>query len=161
MDRCLSDPRVRPESARFYTLFGSPFVHSIVGGALMSFLPASNKSGILAGIYLVNAVVAPLAVFYNVSHLPFKSMAGHLLNIFAVDCGQFRRCNQARFCGSCHQWLVLDWQHHRAANFPGSRRARLSPSQNLSHGHAGWVRINHVSLVPLLCVAEQEAGERC
>ena len=33
----------------------------------MSFLPTSNGVGILVGIYLVNAVVAPLAVFYNVS----------------------------------------------------------------------------------------------
>lgn len=32
----------------------------------MSFLPISNRSGVLAGVYLVNAVVAPLAVFYNV-----------------------------------------------------------------------------------------------
>lgn len=33
----------------------------------MSFLDTSNRSGILAGIYLVNAVVAPLTVFYSVS----------------------------------------------------------------------------------------------
>lgn len=37
----------------------------------MSFLnPHTNRSGVLAGIYLVNAVVAPLAVFYNVRALP-------------------------------------------------------------------------------------------
>lgn len=40
---------------------------SILGGALMSFLnPKTNRSGVLAGIYLVNAVVAPLTIFYNV-----------------------------------------------------------------------------------------------
>lgn len=33
----------------------------------MSFLPVTNKNGILAGIYLVNAVVAPLTIFYSVS----------------------------------------------------------------------------------------------
>jgi hypothetical protein len=33
----------------------------------MSFLPATNKAGCLVGIYLVNAVVAPLTIFYNVS----------------------------------------------------------------------------------------------
>lgn len=33
----------------------------------MSFLDKGNKSGILAGIYLVNAVVAPLTIFYSVS----------------------------------------------------------------------------------------------
>jgi len=37
----------------------------------MSFLPTSNKAGCLTGIYLVNAVVAPLTVFYAVSSLPF------------------------------------------------------------------------------------------
>lgn len=36
----------------------------------MSFLPIENRSGILAGIYLVNAVVAPLTVFYAVSLFP-------------------------------------------------------------------------------------------
>lgn len=40
-------------------------IPAIIGGALMSFLPTSNKAGILAGIYLTNAVVAPLAIFYN------------------------------------------------------------------------------------------------
>ncbi|KAL2158156.1 hypothetical protein VTH06DRAFT_4724 [Thermothelomyces fergusii] len=40
-------------------------IPAILGGGLMSFLPVSNRSGCLAGIYLVNAVVAPLAIFYN------------------------------------------------------------------------------------------------
>ncbi|KAH6612263.1 major facilitator superfamily domain-containing protein [Chaetomium sp. MPI-SDFR-AT-0129] len=40
-------------------------VPAIIGGGLMSFLPSTNKAGCLAGIYLVNAVVAPLAIFYN------------------------------------------------------------------------------------------------
>lgn len=40
-------------------------IPAIIGGGLMSFMPTSNRSGVLAGIYLVNAVVAPLAVFYN------------------------------------------------------------------------------------------------
>ncbi|KAI9158878.1 Thiamine pathway transporter THI73 [Paramyrothecium foliicola] len=38
---------------------------AILGGALMSFLdPLKNRHGVLAGIYLVNAVVAPLTIFY-------------------------------------------------------------------------------------------------
>jgi len=44
----------------------------------MSFLPTDNKSGILAGIYLVNAVVAPLTVFYNVSIQACKSILGRV-----------------------------------------------------------------------------------
>lgn len=39
-------------------------IPAIIGGALMSFLPISNRRGCLAGIYLVNAVVAPLPVLY-------------------------------------------------------------------------------------------------
>lgn len=38
----------------------------------MSFLPDDNRSGILAGIYLVNAVVAPLTVFYAVRQIPYS-----------------------------------------------------------------------------------------
>jgi hypothetical protein len=34
----------------------------------MSFLPVTNRSGCLAGIYLVNAVIAPLPVLYAVGY---------------------------------------------------------------------------------------------
>merc|ERR1712000_145584 len=40
-------------------------IPAILGGALMSFLPTTNRAGCLAGVYLVNAVVAPLTVFYS------------------------------------------------------------------------------------------------
>ncbi|KAI9892306.1 MAG: hypothetical protein M1814_001505 [Vezdaea aestivalis] len=40
-------------------------VPSIIGGGLMSFLPKGNKAGLLAGIYLVNAVVATLIIIYQ------------------------------------------------------------------------------------------------
>lgn len=44
-------------------------VSGILGGALMSFLPSSkmyaNKSGLLAGVYLINFVVATLIVIYQ------------------------------------------------------------------------------------------------
>lgn len=43
-----------------------------MGGALMSFLPVSNRNGCLAGIYLVNAIVAPLPVLYAVRY-PIES----------------------------------------------------------------------------------------
>ena len=39
-------------------------IPAILGGALTSFLPVSNRRGCLAGIYFVNAVVAPLPVLY-------------------------------------------------------------------------------------------------
>jgi uncharacterized membrane protein YeaQ/YmgE (transglycosylase-associated protein family) len=48
---------------------------SIIGGTLMTVLPVTNRSGSLAGIYLVNAVVAPLPVLYVVSYyFKFKLM---------------------------------------------------------------------------------------
>ncbi|KAK3381895.1 putative allantoate protein [Podospora didyma] len=55
---------VRKQSHRWAWILAC-IIPAILGGALMSFLPTSNRSGCLAGIYLVNAVVAPLAVYYN------------------------------------------------------------------------------------------------
>ncbi|KAL8282526.1 hypothetical protein RB597_009981 [Gaeumannomyces tritici] len=54
---------IRHQSHRWAWIIGC-IIPAVTGGALMSFLPTSNRSGILAGIYLVNAVVAPLAIFY-------------------------------------------------------------------------------------------------
>lgn len=58
---------IRKQSHRWAWII-TCIIPAIIGGALMSFLPKSNKSGLLAGIYLVNAVVAPLTIFYAVSH---------------------------------------------------------------------------------------------
>ncbi|KAF5024479.1 hypothetical protein F66182_3419 [Fusarium sp. NRRL 66182] len=55
---------IRHQSHRWAWIIAC-IIPAIIGGALMSFLPATNKAGCLAGIYLVNAVVAPLAIFYN------------------------------------------------------------------------------------------------
>ncbi|OLN96782.1 Thiamine pathway transporter THI73-like protein 1 [Colletotrichum chlorophyti] len=54
---------IRHQSNRWAWIIAC-IIPAIIGGALMSFLPVSNRSGCLAGIYLVNAVVAPLTVFY-------------------------------------------------------------------------------------------------
>lgn len=64
LDRRLHYPCV---CSILHTISTSLIHVSILGGALMSFLPISNRSGCLAGIYLVNAVVAPLPVLYAVS----------------------------------------------------------------------------------------------
>jgi hypothetical protein len=39
-------------------------VPTMIGAGLMSFLPKTNKGGVLAGIYLINFDVAPLALIY-------------------------------------------------------------------------------------------------
>ncbi|KAK2600082.1 hypothetical protein QQS21_005168 [Conoideocrella luteorostrata] len=55
---------IRKKSHRWAWIIAC-IIPAIIGGALMSFLPKSNKAGLLAGIYLVNAVVPPLTIFYN------------------------------------------------------------------------------------------------
>ncbi|MCJ1469832.1 hypothetical protein MMC07_008474 [Pseudocyphellaria aurata] len=37
----------------------------VIGGGLLSFMPKSNRAGLLAGIYLVNAITATLGVIYQ------------------------------------------------------------------------------------------------
>lgn len=86
---------------------------AILGGALMSFLPLSNRTGCLAGIYLVNAVVAPLPVLYawtaaNVSGATKRAFAA------AVVSGSFSIGN------------IIGPQTFQAKDAPGYRPAKLA-----------------------------------
>ncbi|KAF1962096.1 major facilitator superfamily transporter [Byssothecium circinans] len=54
---------IRKRSNRWFWIIVC-IIPGITGGALMSFLPVKHRAGCLAGIYLVNAVVAPLPVLY-------------------------------------------------------------------------------------------------
>ncbi|KAJ5131636.1 hypothetical protein N7448_005794 [Penicillium atrosanguineum] len=47
-------------------------IPTLLGSCLMSFLPTSDKGGCLAGIYLVNTTVAPLALIYAWTGANFK-----------------------------------------------------------------------------------------
>ncbi|RAL08063.1 allantoate permease [Aspergillus homomorphus CBS 101889] len=47
-------------------------IPTLLGSCLMSFLPSSNQAGCLAGIYLVNATVAPLALIYAWTGVNYK-----------------------------------------------------------------------------------------
>ncbi|KAJ5689846.1 hypothetical protein N7462_004238 [Penicillium macrosclerotiorum] len=47
-------------------------IPTLLGSCLMSFLPTANKGGCLAGIYLVNTTVAPLALIYAWTGANFK-----------------------------------------------------------------------------------------
>lgn len=51
----------------------------------MSFMPITNRAGILAGIYLVNAIVAPMPVYFGVS---FESASRHHWNFLTSYSGQ-------------------------------------------------------------------------
>lgn len=67
----------------------------------MSFLDSkTHSSGVLAGIYLVNAVVAPLPLFYAVSAQPSSIRAQkRVTNMMdTVDCCQRQWCYQACLC---------------------------------------------------------------
>lgn len=60
-------------------------IPGIMGGALLSFLPSpktnANKPGLLAGIYLVNAIVATLIILYQWTA---SNVAGHTKRVFAM-----------------------------------------------------------------------------
>lgn len=88
-------------------------IPAIIGGALMSFLPISNRNGCLAGIYLVNAVVAPLPVLYawtaaNVSGSTKRAFAA------AVVSGSFSIGN------------IIGPQTFQAKDAPGYRPAKIA-----------------------------------
>ena len=75
---------VRKKSHRWAWL-AACCVPGILGGGLLSFLPSSkghaNKAGLLAGIYLVNAVVATLIIIYQWTA---SNVAGHTKRVFAM-----------------------------------------------------------------------------
>ena len=79
----------------------------------MSFLPTSNKSGILAGIYLVNAVVAPLTIFYAWTAANF---AGATKRAFAA----------ALVSGSFSLGNIIGPQTFQARDAPEYRPAKLA-----------------------------------
>lgn len=85
----------------------------IIGGALMSFLPTSNRAGCLAGLYLVNAVVAPLAVFYQWTA---ANVAGPTKRAFAA----------AMISGAFSVGNILGPQTFRARDAPAYRPAKLA-----------------------------------
>ncbi|KIM92205.1 hypothetical protein PILCRDRAFT_299 [Piloderma croceum F 1598] len=55
-------------------------VPAVLGGALMSFLPATNKGGLLAGIYLVNATPPATILIYS---WVVANVAGHTKRVAA------------------------------------------------------------------------------
>ncbi|KAM4062853.1 major facilitator superfamily protein [Hirsutella rhossiliensis] len=89
-------------------------VPAITGGALMSFLnPHTNRSGVLAGIYLVNAVVAPLTIFYNWT---VANCAGGTKRAFA----------SALVSGSFSLGNIIGPQTFQARDAPEFRPAKLA-----------------------------------
>ena len=61
-------------------------IPSIIGGGLMSFLPSgprnANKAGLLAGIYMVNSIVAPLPIIFQWAA---SNIAGYTKRVFCIS----------------------------------------------------------------------------
>lgn len=97
----------------------------------MSFLPSSNRAGCLAGIYLVNAVVAPLAIFYNVSPMHLALILTHTNNpsqwtMANVSGGTKRAFAAAIISGSFSLGNIIGPQTFQARDAPEYRPAKLA-----------------------------------
>lgn len=103
---------IRKQSHRWAWIIAC-IIPAIIGGALMSFLPKSNKAGLLAGIYLVNAVVAPLSIFYNWT---VANCAGATKRAFAA----------ALVSGSFSIGNIIGPQTFQARDAPEFRPAKLA-----------------------------------
>lgn len=103
---------IRKQSNRWAWIIAC-IIPAIIGGALMSFLPTSNRSGILAGIYLVNAVVAPLTVFYGWTAANFGGATKRSF-AFAIVAGSFSLGN------------VIGPQTFQARDAPDYRPAKMA-----------------------------------
>ena len=90
----------------------------------MSFLPVMNRKGCLAGIYLVNTVVAPLPVLYAVGS-PCNTICLISLTRALVDSSKLQRHNKAGLCCRRRQRFLLHWQHNWPTDFSGSRCTQL------------------------------------
>src|SRR5690349_9713819 len=95
----------------------------------MSFLPATNKAGCLVGIYLVNAVVAPLTIIYNVSdHHPHHDLITDNLEWTAANFGGAtkRAFAAAIVSGSFSLGNIIGPQTFQAKDAPDFRPAKLA-----------------------------------
>ncbi|KAJ5715637.1 uncharacterized protein N7483_012818 [Penicillium malachiteum] len=62
-------------------------IPTLLGSCLMCFLPTSNKGGCLAGIYLVNTTVAPLALIYAWTGANFKGYTMKVAGTTIISAG--------------------------------------------------------------------------
>ncbi|GKZ58781.1 hypothetical protein AnigIFM49718_004617 [Aspergillus niger] len=62
-------------------------VPTLLGACLMSFLPSSNQGGCLAGIYLVNTTVAPLALIFAWTGANYKGYTMKVAGSTLVSAG--------------------------------------------------------------------------
>ncbi|KFZ18032.1 hypothetical protein V501_01419 [Pseudogymnoascus sp. VKM F-4519 (FW-2642)] len=87
-------------------------IPGILGGGLMSFAPKSNRAALLAGIYLVNAIVATLVVIYQWT---VANCAGHTKRVVA----------SALIAGSFSIGNIIGPQTFQAKDGPEFRPAKI------------------------------------
>ncbi|BCS10563.1 hypothetical protein ALUC_31380S [Aspergillus luchuensis] len=88
-------------------------IPGIIGGGLLSFLPKSNKAGVLIGIYLVNAIVATLPILYQWT---MANCAGHTKRAFS----------SALIAGSFSVGNIIGPQTFQARDAPEYRPAKIA-----------------------------------
>ncbi|CAG8274428.1 unnamed protein product [Penicillium olsonii] len=88
-------------------------IPGIIGGALLSFMPKSNKAGVLIGIYLVNAIVATLPILYQWT---MANCAGHTKRAFS----------SALVAGSFSIGNIIGPQTFQARDAPEYRPAKVA-----------------------------------
>lgn len=88
-------------------------IPGIIGGGLLSFLPKSNKAGVLIGIYLVNAIVASLPILYQWT---MANCAGHTKRAFA----------SALVAGSFSVGNIIGPQTFQSRDAPEYRPAKIA-----------------------------------
>lgn len=103
---------IRQSSHRWAWVFFCS-IPGIIGGGLMSFLPNSNTAGLLIGVYLVNAIVAPLPIIY---HWTAANCAGCTKRAFA----------SALVAGSFSIGNIIGPQTFQAKDAPEYRPAKIA-----------------------------------
>ncbi|KFY32595.1 hypothetical protein V493_00064 [Pseudogymnoascus sp. VKM F-4281 (FW-2241)] len=87
-------------------------IPGILGGGLMSFAPKTNRAALLAGIYLVNAIVATLVIIYQWT---VANCAGHTKRVVA----------SALIAGSFSIGNIIGPQTFQAKDGPEFRPAKI------------------------------------
>jgi hypothetical protein len=98
-------------------------VPSILGGRILSFAPASNRAALLAGIYLINAIMATLVVLYQWT---IANVAVHTKRVVA----------SALIAGSFSVGNIIGPQTFQAKDAPGYRPAKITVMATQSAGAA-------------------------
>lgn len=102
---------IRKTSNRWAWLIAS-CVPGVIGGGLMSFSPSHNHAALLAGVYLVNGIVAVLIIIYQWA---MSNVAGHTKRVLA----------SALIAGSFSVGNIIGPQTFQAKDAPGYHTAKV------------------------------------